>query len=150
MLAARAPQAKSPILLARTGGRKVSSVAPGFSPGRINPFFWLPKKFKQQNKWSWCIFQKNYSNILLIKTNFMNNRLICCNHTFYCVCMVPMMSASHNVTSAPRYQSRSSVNIRDLIPRYLMVLAEAVPMGIFSLIPGISHTFRFAFVKILG
>ena len=24
-----------------------------------NPFFWLPKKFNQQNKWSLCIFQWN-------------------------------------------------------------------------------------------
>ena len=82
----------------------------------------------------------------------MNNRFFCCNYTKSCNCvgMVPVMLASHYVTSASQYQSTSSVYIRDLIPCYSTVLAEAVPMGIFSLIQGISHTFRFAFVKILG
>ena len=42
--------------------------------------------------------------------NFIYNRLFCCNHTCYCVGIV-------SVTSASRYQSRSSMCIRGLIPR---------------------------------
>ena len=47
----------------------------------------------------------------------INNRLFCCNHTCYCVGRVSVMSAPRYVTSASRYQSRSSMNIRDLIQR---------------------------------
>ena len=40
--------------------------------------------------------------------------------------MVSVMSASCYVTSASRYQNRSSMYIRGLIPRNSMELAEAV------------------------
>ena len=41
------------------------------------------------------------------------------------------MSASRYVTSASRYQSRSSMHIRALIPRDSTELAEAVPIEFF-------------------
>ena len=43
-----------------------------------------------------------------------------------------MTSASLYVTSASRYQSRSSMYIRGLIPRKSMELAEAVPIGVLT------------------
>ena len=65
----------------------------------------------------------NEVNVFSIKYRYSDhlNRLFCCNHTFYCVNMISMMSASRSITSAsryhPRYQSRSSMYIRCLIPR---------------------------------
>ena len=57
------------------------------------------------------------------------SRLFCCNYTFYCVNMVSVMSASRYITSASRYhlryQGRSSMYIRGLIPRIFEELAEA-------------------------
>ena len=48
--------------------------------------------------------------------------------------MVSVTPASYYITSAsryhPRYQSRSSMYIRDLIPRNFAGLAEAVPIGV--------------------
>ena len=59
-----------------------------------------------------------YSDILLKKNiNFIYNRLFCCNYTSYCVGMVAVSSVSRYVISASRYQSRSSMYIRGLIPR---------------------------------
>ena len=63
-----------------------------------------------------------YCDILLKKNiNFIYNRLFCCNHTCDCVNMVPVTSSSRYITSAShyhtRYQSRSSMYIRGLIPR---------------------------------
>ena len=55
----------------------------------------------------------------------MYNRLFCCNHTFYCVNMVSLTSASRY---HKRYQSRSSMYVRGLIPRNFAELAEAVPI----------------------
>ena len=47
--------------------------------------------------------------------------------------MVSVTSASGNITSAsryhPRFQSRTSLYIRGLIPRNFAELAEAVPIG---------------------
>ena len=60
--------------------------------------------------------------------NLVYNRLFCCNHTCYCVGMVYVKSAAHYVTSASRYQSRSLMYIRGLIPRNSTKLAEAVPI----------------------
>ena len=58
------------------------------------------------------------------------NRLICCNHTSYCVNMVSVTSASRYITSEsryhPHYQSRSTLYIRGLIPWNFGELAEAV------------------------
>ena len=78
-------------------------------------------------------FQLNiYSDILLKKHKLLLSRLFCCNHIFYCVKMVSVTSASRYITSAshyhPRYQSRSSMYIRGLIPRNFAELAEAVPI----------------------
>ena len=74
-----------------------------------------------------------YVYILLKKKTELNlNRLFCCNHTCYCANVVSVTSASHYITSAlcyqPRYQSRSSVYIRGLIPRNFAELAETVPI----------------------
>ena len=61
------------------------------------------------------------------------NHLFCRNHTCYCANMVFVTSASCYITSAscyhPRYQSRSSMYIRGLIPRKSAELDEAVPIG---------------------
>ena len=80
-----------------------------------NRFFWLSKKFNQQNKRS---LKKKHLNLHL-------SRLFCWNHTCYCVNMVSAASASRYITTAsryhPRYQSRSSMYTRGLIhgiPRY--------------------------------
>ena len=60
------------------------------------------------------------------------SRLFCCNHTCYCVNMVSVTLPSRYIMSAspyhPRYQSRSSMYIRGLIPRNFAELAEAVPI----------------------
>ena len=54
--------------------------------------------------------------------------------------MVSVTSASRYMTSAsrnhPRYQSRSSMYIRSLIPRSSADLAEAVPFGVPTSIKG--------------
>ena len=74
-----------------------------------NPFFWLPEKFNQQNKWSlWSGVELDRidSDILLKKHKLHFNRLFCCNHTCYCVGMFLCY-----VTSAPRYESRSSMSL---------------------------------------
>ena len=65
--------------------------------------------------------------ILLKKHNSIYNRLFCCNHTCYCVNMVSVTSAPRY---HPRYQSRSSMSIRGLIPLNFAELAEAVPIGV--------------------
>ena len=65
--------------------------------------------------------------------NFIYNSSFCCSHTCYCVGMVSVTSASRYVTSAsryhPRYQRRSSMYIRGLIPRNFAELAGAVPIA---------------------
>ena len=52
-----------------------------------------------------------------ININFIYNRLFCCNHTCYSVCMFSVTSVSRYVTQASRYESRPSMFIRGLIPR---------------------------------
>ena len=63
------------------------------------------------------------------------SRIFCCNHTCYCVTMVYVTPASRYITSTSRYhsryQSRSSMYIRGLIPRNFAELAEAVPIWCF-------------------
>ena len=72
-----------------------------------------------------------YSDILLKRHNLhKNNRcLFCCNRTCYWVGMVFVTSASRTVTSMSRYQSRSSMYIRGLIPRNFTKLAEIDLIG---------------------
>ena len=66
------------------------------------------------------------SDILLKKKQQLHfSRLFCCKHTCYCVNMVYVTSASRY---HPRYQSRSSMYIRSLIPRNFVELAEAEPL----------------------
>ena len=66
--------------------------------------------------------------------------LFCCNHSCYCVNMVSVTPVTLYITSVsryitpasryhPRYQSRSSMYIRGLIPWNFAELAEAVPIG---------------------
>ena len=56
--------------------------------------------------------------------------MFCCNHTCYCANMVSVMSRYITSVSRyhPRYQSRSSIYIRCLIPRNSKELTEAVPI----------------------
>ena len=60
------------------------------------------------------------------------NRLFLLQSHLLCVNMVSVTSASRYITSAScyhlRYQSRSSMYIRGLIPRNFAELAEAVPI----------------------
>ena len=56
------------------------------------------------------------------------NSLFGCTHTCCCVSMVSVKLASSYVTPASRYQSRSSMYIRGLIPLSSTELAEAVPI----------------------
>ena len=80
----------------------------------------------------------HYSDTLLKKHKLHLSRLFCCNHTCYCVNMVSVKSASHCITSASyyylRYQSRSSMYIRGLIPQNFPELAKAVPIAVRSVI----------------
>ena len=55
------------------------------------------------------------------KTSFIYNHLFCCNPTYYYFGMFSVASTLRYVTSASRFQSRSSVYIRGLIPRNLSV-----------------------------
>ena len=57
--------------------------------------------------------------------------------------MVPVMLASRYITSAslynPRYQSRSSMYIRGLIPLNFTELAEAVPISVNNIYSNIKY-----------
>ena len=88
--------------------------------------------FNQQNKKSFSIFQK----ILLYFIAKIHNRLLCCNHTCYCVNMVSVTLASRYITPASRYnsryQSRSTMYIRGLIPRNSVELADSEAVLIYK------------------
>ena len=97
--------------LARTGVRKNSYVALGFSSIKIN-YFEYPKRFINRiNEGYDFSIKYRYSDILLEKHNFICKRLIYCNHTFYWVGMVSVTSASryewqqHIIKVDPRYTS---------------------------------------------
>ena len=68
------------------------------------------------------------------KFHLINNRLFCCIHTCYCVNMVSVTPASSYITSAscyhPRYQFRSYMYTRGLIPRNFAELVDAVPIWV--------------------
>ena len=66
----------------------------------------------------------NFDILLKKYINIIYNRLLCRNHTCHCVGMVSVTSASRYVTSASRYQSRFSIDIRGLIPQNSMELAD--------------------------
>ena len=104
---------KSFILLARTGVWKIRSEA-----SIKNDYSDYPKSLISRINDVYAFLRK-YRN------------LFCCNHTCYCVSMVSVTSTSRYITSAschhPRYQSRSSMYIRGLIPQNSAELAEAVP-----------------------
>ena len=61
------------------------------------------------------------------------NSFFCFNHTCYCANVDSVTSASGYLTPASRYhlryQSRSSMYIRGLVPRNFEELAEAVPIA---------------------
>ena len=92
---------------------KISSVACGFSSIKID-FSDCPKSLISRiNEVYGVFFNKNIAIFKKTKKHALHlSRLFCCNHTCYCVKMVPMTSASRNITSASRYhpcyQSRSS------------------------------------------
>ena len=77
------------------------------------------------------------------------NHLFCCDHTCYFANIAFVTSASWYITSAscyhPRYQSRSSMYTRGLIPRISAEFAEAVPIesdaeSVISVLVGPSRT----------
>ena len=108
---------KSSILLGATVVSKISSVACGFSPIEIF-FSEYPKSLISRINEVYEFFNKIllYRYFIGKNINFTYNRLFCCNQTCYCVGMVSVTPVSHYVTSASRYQSRSSMYIRSLIP----------------------------------
>ena len=71
--------------------------ASGSSPIKIN-YFDYPKRFINK-------IIEVYDFLI----NYRYSRLFCSNHTYYCVGMVSVMSATRYVTSTSRYQSRSSM-----------------------------------------
>ena len=86
-------------------------------------------------KFMYFSIEKHKLNAIVFeKHDSIYNRLFCCNHTCYCVNMVSVTSAPRYITSAsryhPRYQSRSSMYIRGLIPLNFAELAEAVLIGV--------------------
>ena len=115
---------KSSILFARSGVWKIRSVACGFNSIKIE-YSDYPKSLISRINEVYVFFNK----ISTIKPFVL---LFCCNHTCYCVNMVPVTSASRYITSASRYylryQSRFSVHICGLIPRNFAEFAKAVPI----------------------
>ena len=101
---------------------KISSVACVFCFIRID-YSDYPKSLISRINEVYIFFQK---------LKLYLSRLFCCNHTCYCVNMVSVTSASRYITSAsryhPRYQSRSLMYIRGLIPQNFAELAEAAPI----------------------
>ena len=100
-----------------------SSVACGFSSIKIDYSDHPRSLISRTNEVCVVVFsiKYRYSNILLKKHKLHLGRMFCSNHTCHCVNMVSVTSASRYITSAsryhPRYQSRSSMYIRGLIPR---------------------------------
>ena len=119
---------KSSILLAGTGVIKNSTVACGSSSIKID-YSDYPKSLISRINDVFVFFsiKSRYSNILLKKHKLHLICLFCCNHTCYCVNMVSVMSASHYLKSVSwnhsRYQSRSSMYSRGLIPQNFAELA---------------------------
>ena len=121
-------------LLARTGVWKISSETSGYSSIKID-YSDCPKSLISRiNEVYVFSIEYRYSYILLKKQQHKLHlsRLFCCNHTCYCVNIVSVTSVSRYITSAsryhPRYQSRSSMYSRRLIPRNFAELADAVPI----------------------
>ena len=83
------------------------------------------------------------------------SRLFCCNHTCYCVNVASVTPASRYITSASRfllrYQSRSSMYIRGLIPRNSAKLARQFRLGamVWSVISTLSYL-RYCLFVFLG
>ena len=103
---------------------EISSVAYGFSSIKIDYSQTdYPKRLMNRISDEDYVFsiKFRYSDILLKKHKLHLSRFFSCNHTYYCVNEVSVSSASRYITSAsryhPRYQSRSSMYIRGLIPR---------------------------------
>ena len=92
--------------------RKISSVACRFSSIKIF-FSDYPKSLISRMNIVYVFLNKVSLLKYFIEKNikFIYNRLFCCNHTCYGVGMVYMTPASPYVTSASRYQRRSSMYI---------------------------------------
>ena len=127
---------KGSILFAGNGAVKISSVACEFSSIKIDYSDYSNSLIRSINEVFFSI-KYRYTDILLKKHKLHLSHLFCCNHTCYFLNMVSVTSASRYITSEsryhPRYQSRSSMNIRGLIPRNFAELAEAVPIGFLAI-----------------
>ena len=132
-------------MLAGTGVRKISSVACGFSSIKIDYSDYLKSLISRINEVFVFSIKYCYSDILLKKTNKQktehNINLILAVCFAAITLVVSVTSASRYITSAScyitsasryhlRYQSRCSMYIRGLIPRYFAELAEAVPIEV--------------------
>ena len=69
-----------------------------------------------------------------MKYMYFKKTFVCCNYTCYCLNVVSVTSVSRYKPSVsryyPRYQRRSSVYIRGLIPRNFAELAHVVPIDV--------------------
>ena len=82
-------------MLAGTGVRKIYFYSIGFSPIKIHFSDYMKNLICRLNK-VYVFFNKILLAIFIEKyIYFVCNRLFCCNHTCYCICMV-------SVTSVPR------------------------------------------------
>ena len=113
---------------------KIISVACGFRVIKIDYSDYPKSLISRIDEVYVFSIKYRYSDIPLKKPHKLHlSRLFSCNHTCCCVNMVSMTSASRYIKAAsryhPRYQSRSSMYIRGLIPRNFAELAEAVPIG---------------------
>ena len=120
---------KSSILLAITGVWKISSVACGFSPIKID-FSGYPKSLISRiNEVMFFSIKYRHCNILLKKT-LTSCKSFVLLQTCYGVNMVSVTSASRYITPASRYhqryQSRSWMYICGLMPWNFAELVEAV------------------------
>ena len=64
--------------------------------------------------------------------------------------MAAVILASRYVTSASRYQSRSSMYTRGLIPRNSTTLAKAVPIDKFQVVCSLKKVLHIAYVGSIG
>ena len=113
-------------MLAGTGVWKISSVTCWFSSIKIDYSPYQKSLIIRINESYAFSINYRYSDILLKKHELHLSHLFCCIHICYCVNMVSVTSASRY---NPRYQGRSSMYIRGLIPRNFAELVESVLIG---------------------
>ena len=132
-------------MFAGTGVWTISSEACGFSSIKFDYSDYPKSLISRINEVYVFSIKYRYCNILLKKHKLHLSHSFRCNHICYCVNMVSVTSAYFYIMSAsryyPRYQSRSSMYIRGLIPRNFAKLAEAVPIALNPYISS-SHYFN--------